>query len=475
MTVDGADTAAHSAPDRRLAADALLAGGTLVTMDSRRRIVTDGALAFRGDRLVFVGKRSEAERRVDARETIDASRFVITPGFIDAHIHITGDPLTRGYVPDEIDADFGEKLTRWVIPRFEAHTAGDERLSARFAALQMLKNGTTCFLEAGTVRHLDAVVEGLEDMGIRGRVGAWVEGRSNDPATAAAAIDAAIRLLEDEVARYPADRGATIAAWPILIGHTTNPDEVWLAAKALADANAIGVSAHMSPHTTDAEWFLKHTGRRPMNHLASIGALGSNVCLTHAVHIDSEELQSLADTGTNVIHCPLAALRNASGITAAGRFPEMAAAGMNLCLGTDGDMSDLTHTMKTAAAIFKDARRDAGVFSAYDVLTMATLNAARALRLEHEIGSLEAGKKADFLLHDTDRPEWRPVLNVVNQLVNCADGRGVHSVWVDGVRLVDNYRATMLDETALYARAQSAAEAIAGRSGIPMLCPWPIE
>ena len=97
------------------------------------------------------------------------------------------------------------------------------------------------------------------------------------------------------------------------------------------------------------------------------------------------------------------------------------------------------------------------------------------MRLEHEIGSLEAGKKADFLLHDTDRPEWRPVLNVVNQLVNCADGRGVHSVWVDGVRLVDNYRATMLDETALYARAQSAAEAIAGRSRIPMLCPWPIE
>ena len=475
MTVDGADAAAHTAPDRRLAADALLVGGTLVTMDSRRRIVTDGALAFRGNRLVFVGKRIEAERRVDARETIDASRFVITPGFIDAHVHITGDPLTRGYVPDEIDADFGEKLTRWVIPRFEAHTAADERLSARFAALQMLKNGTTCFLEAGTVRHLDAVVEGLEDMGIRGRVGAWVEGRSNDPANASAAIDAAIRMLEDEVARYPADRGARIAAWPILIGHTTNPDEVWLAAKSLADANAIGVSAHMSPHTTDAEWFLKHTGRRPMNHLAGIGALGSNVSLTHAVHIDGEELRSLAETDTNVIHCCLAALRNASGITTAGHFPEMAAAGINLCLGTDGDMSDLAHTMKTAAAVFKDAHRDAGVFSAYDVLTMATLNAARALRLEHEIGSLEAGRKADFVLHDTDRPEWRPVLNVVNQLVNCTDGRGVHSVWVDGVRLVDNYHATMLDEAALYARVQSAAEAVTGRSGVPMICPWPVE
>ena len=475
MTVDATDTARDDAADAGLAADTLLSGGTLVTMDGRRRIIRDGALAFRGDRLVFVGKRIEAERRVDARETIDASRFVITPGLIDAHIHITGDPLTRGYVPDEIEAGFGEKLTRWVIPRFEAHTAGDERLSAQFAALQMLKSGTTCFLEAGTIRHLDAVVEALEDLGIRGRVGAWVEGRSNDPASASAAIDTAIRLLEDEVARYPADRGARIAAWPILIGHTTNPDEVWLAAKSLADANAIGVSAHMSPHASDAEWFLEHTGRRPISHLAGMGALGSNVSLTHAVHIDKEELRCLADTETNVIHCSLAALRNASGVTSAGLFPEMAKAGINLCLGTDGDMSDLTHTMKTAAAIFKDARRDASVFSAYDTLTMATLNAARALRLEHEIGSLEAGRKADFVLHDTDRPEWRPVLSVVNQLVNCADGRGVHSVWVDGVRLVDNYRATMLDEAALYARAQSAGEAIAARSGVPMICPWPVE
>ena len=464
-----------STQQRRTAADTLLTGGTLITMDGRRRIVTDGALAIRGDRILFVGKRTEAEGLIRARQIIDASHFVITPGFIDAHIHITGDPLTRGYVPDEIDAGFGEKLSRWVIPRFEAHTDDDERLSAQFAALQMLKSGTTCFLEAGTVRHLDAVVEGLQSTGIRGRVGTWVEGRSNDPATASAAIGDAIRLLEDEVARYPSGKDARIAAWPLLVGHTTNPDEVWLAAKSLADAHGVGVSAHISPQTTDVDWFLEHRGRRPIAHLAAIGALGSNVSLTHAVHTDGEELRCLAETKTNVIHCSLAALRNASGITTAGRFPEMARAGINLCLGTDGDLPDLMHVMKTVAAIFKDARRDASLFSAYDALTMATLNAARALRLEHEIGSLEAGKKADFLLHDTDRAEWRPLLNPVNQLVNCADGRGVHSVWVDGVRLLDNHRATMLDETALYARVQTAAEAIAARSGVPRICPWPVE
>ena len=462
-------------PPNRETADTLLTGATLVTMDGERRIVRDGALAVRGDRLVFAGRRSEAERRFNARETIDARRFVITPGFIDAHIHITGDPLTRGYVPDEIDVGFAEKLSRWVIPRFMAHTAEDERLSAQLAAVQMLKSGSTCFLEAGTVRHLDAVVDGLESTGIRGRVGAWVEGRCSDPMEKTAAIDAAIRILEDEVARYPAAEGARIAAWPLLVGHTTNPDEVWLAAKSLADANGLGVSAHMSPHPTDAQWFLENTGQRPIAHLAAIGALGDNVAVTHAVHIDEQELRCLAETATNVIHCSLAALRNASGITVAGLFPEMARSGINLCLGTDGDMPDLMHVMKTVAAVFKDARQDAGMFSACDALTMATLNAAAALRLGDEISSLEAGKKADFVLHDTHRPEWRPVHNVVNQLVNSADGRGVHSVWVDGVRLVDNHRCTMLDEEALYAKAQAAGEAIVKRSGIPPVCPWPVE
>lgn len=463
------------APAARVRADTLLVGGTLVTMDAQRRIVRDGALALRGDRLVFVGKRSAAERRVAASQTIDASQFVLTPGFIDAHIHITGDPLTRGHVPDEIDVGFAEKLNQWVIPRFLAHTEADERTSAQLAALQMLKSGTTCFLEAGTIRHLDAVVDGLESMGIRGRVGTWVEGQSSDPAGQPDAIDTAIRQLQDEVARYPARDGARIAAWPLLIGHTTNPDEVWLAAKSLADANRLGVSAHMSPHGTDAQWYLAQTGQRPITHLAAIGALGANVSLTHAVHIDEHELQWLAKTGTNVIHCALAALRNANGISIAGRFPEMAQAGINLALGTDGDMPDLMHTMKTVASIFKDARQDPGMFSAPEALTMATLNGARALRLEREIGALEVGRKADFVLHDTDRPEWRPVLNVVNQLVNSADGRGVHSVWVDGVRLVDNYHATLLDEQELYNRAQVAAEAVVNRSGIAPASPWPIE
>ena len=451
-------------------ADTLIKGAVIVTQDEQRRIIRDGALAIRGDRIAAVGTRAELEDKVNAASVIDGRRFVITPGFIDAHIHITGDPLTRGYVPDDISDAFGDTLRRWVIPRYLAHTPADERLSARLAAVEMLRAGTTCFLEAGTVRYLDEVVEGLEQAGIRARVGAWVEGRAFAPEDDERELTGkAVRVLEQEVARYPADSGEKIAAWPILIGHSTNSDGVWKAAKEIADANKLGVSAHMSPYRTDPGWYLENLGRRPIEHLAEIGVLGDNLCLTHLVHIDDSEAALLAETRTNAIICPFAALKGAFGISALGRYPELAEVGMNIALGTDGYGSDLMQKMALASGLFKDARQDTKTFPARQALEMATLNGARALQMPDEIGSLVAGRKADFVLHDTDRPEWRPVLNVLQQLVWCADGRSVHSVWVDGVRVVENYRHTLIDEDELYAAAQVASEAIIKRSGIPVV------
>ena len=449
-------------------ADTLITGAAIVTQDEERRIIRDGALAIRGDRIAAVGTRAELEDKVNAASVIDGRRFVITPGFIDAHIHITGDPLTRGYVPDDISDAFGDTLRRWVIPRYLAHTPADERLSARLAAVEMLRAGTTCFLEAGTIRYLDEVAEGLVEAGIRGRIGAWVEGRAFNPEDdEAELIGRAIRLLEQEVERFPADSGEKIAAWPILIGHSTNTDEVWKAAKALADANGLGVSAHMSPYRADPDWYLDNLGQLPVEHLAEIGVLGDNLCLTHLVHIDHHEAALLTESRTNAILCPFAALKGAFGISALGRTPEMAQAGMNIALGTDGYGSDLMQKMALAAVLFKDARQDTKIFPAGQALDMATLNGAKALQMPDEIGSIAPGKKADFVLHDTDRPEWRPLLNVLQQLVWCADGRGVHSVWVDGVRVVENYRHTLVDEDELYAAAQAAGEAIIRRSGIP--------
>ncbi|CAN5230447.1 amidohydrolase [soil metagenome] len=475
-TVIVMENSASAQPPRAI--DLLIRGAMIVTLDAGRRILKDGSLAVDGDRIVAVGPREELEGRFEPRRMVDGRGFVVTPGFVNGHIHVTGEPLTRGFVPD--DSGFSENVFEWLIPNCFAHTADDERLSAQVSSLDMLRNGTTTFLEAGTLLHLDAAVEGLESMGIRGRVGQWTQDRAFGPDDdQTALIDKAIRGLADQVSRYPVATGKRIAAWPCLIGHSINTDEVWKAAKLIADASGTGITAHMSPAIVDAEWFLANTGRRPIEHLEHLGVLGSNLSLTHVVHIDDNEVRALADSGTNVTHCPLSALKGAYGATSVGKFPELADAGVNIMLGTDGNnngnSTDLMRCIYLAAAIHKDARRDPKRFPAHQVLEMATVNAARALQMSDQIGSLEPGKKADFVLHDTNRPEWRPLFNVVNQLVWSADGRGVHSVWVDGVRVVQNYRSTMIDEDELLARAQVAGEAIIARSGLPLRSVWPVS
>ncbi len=457
-------------------ADLLISGATLITMNAERQVIADGAIAIAGDRIVAVGKREALTRSVVAREVIDGRRFVVTPGFVDAHIHITGDPLTRGFARGGPDDTWSDKLQKWVIPIFKAQTAADERLSAQCAALAMIRYGTTCFVEAGTVLQLDAVMEGLDESGIRGRVGEWVEGRAFNPADDQAKVSAAaIAILESEVERYP-DRGGDtrLAAWPLLVGHSTNSDDVWRAAKALADQHGLRVSAHMSPRAGDPEWFLARYNRRPLEHLADIDVLGETVMLTHLANIDQSELDLLVQSGAGAIHCPHAAFQGGFGLTHIGLFPEMLDRGVNLMLGTDGMAADILSSGRLMASVFRDARWDQELIPATTVLEMAILNPARAMGMADQIGSLDPGKKADLVLHDTDLPEWGPVFDAVGQLAFSAPSSGVHSVWIDGVRVLDDGRATQLDEEKVLADARQAGREVIARTGLPTRTPWPV-
>ena len=149
--------------------DLLIKGWYVVTMNETRDIISDGAVAIRGNTIVDVGKASDLEQRYTAAETIGGDRFVVTPGMINSHIHVTGEPLTRGYVPD--DTPFEENVFMWLCPLYSVYTAEEERVSGQLASVEMLKSGTTTFLEAGTIRFLDEVVDGLTEVGMRGRVG----------------------------------------------------------------------------------------------------------------------------------------------------------------------------------------------------------------------------------------------------------------------------------------------------------------
>lgn len=457
--------------------DLIIDGWQVVTMNEHRDIIRNGAVAIRDGRIVAVDKASVVHAEHSAERTIGGDRFVVTPGMVNSHIHVTGEPLTRGYVPD--DTPFVENVFMWLCPLYSVYTAEEERLSSQLAAVEMLKSGTTSFLEAGTIRFLDEVVDGLREVGIRGRVGRWVWDLPPEPSVYQQATDEAVEHLRRQLDRYPAGPDDRVGAWSILVGHTTCSDPLWLAARELATERGTGFSFHMSPAMLDPEGFVAEFGQRPMVHLAELGVLGPDVVMTHCVQVDDREVAIIAETGAHVAHCPTTALKVSYGVTQVGKMPEMAMAGINVAIGTDGNnasnYSDLMRATYLVAGLFKDARQDPQMFPAETAYEMATLGGAKALQLDAHVGSLEVGKHADVVLHDTDRPEWRPLLNVMNQLVWSADGRGVHTVVVGGDVVVEDGRMTTVDESALYAQAQQMGEAITTRSGLPDKAKFPVR
>ena len=456
--------------------DTLIVGSQVVTMNPTRDVIRHGAVAIRGNEIVDVGKQSDLEALYSATNTVGGDRFVVTPGMVNTHIHITGEPLTRGYVPD--DTPFEENVFMWLCPLYSVYTAEEERLSAQLAAVEMLKSGTTSFLEAGTIRFLDEVIDGLVEVGIRGRVGNWIWDLPPEPDVYKQDTDAAIDMMQQQLVDHAKDADDRVGAWSILVGHTTASDPLWKAARELATEHGTGMSFHMSPAKLDPEGFVAEFGQRPMIHLAELGILGPDVAMTHCVQIDDQELAVMAQTGVNVAHCPTTALKVSYGVTQVGKFPEMVQMGMNVSIGTDGNnasnYSDLMRATYLVAGLFKDARQDPQMFPAEMAYEMATLGGAKTMQMEDSIGSLEVGKRADVVLHDTDRPEWRPLLNVANQLVWSADGRGVHTVFVDGVKVVEAGLMTTIDEGTFYDRCQRAGEAITARSGLPDKAKWPV-
>src|SRR6266498_3393722 len=264
---------------------------------------------------------------------IDGSRFVVVPGMVNTHIHITGEPLTRGYVPD--DTTFEENVFGWLCPLYAAHEAEDERTSAQLAAAEMLRSGTTTFLEAGTVWYLDAVVDGLAEIGIRARVGRWTWDRPPEPAKYQQSTDDAIANLEHVLETYRSAADDRIRGWSMLIGHTTCTDELWKGAKELAHRYATGLNFHMAPAAMDPAGYLEEFGERPVTHLDGLGVLDERTMLVHCVHVDDDEVAILGRRRCNVAHCPTTALKVAYGITQIGHMPELVKAGANVCIGTD--------------------------------------------------------------------------------------------------------------------------------------------
>jgi 5-methylthioadenosine/S-adenosylhomocysteine deaminase len=440
-------------------ADLLLEHGLLVTMDPDRRVFADGAIAIRDGAIADIGPASEVGQRWRAKQVVDLHGDVALPGLVNAHVHLTGMDLFPGLEP--ADSPVAEHLSRWAIPSHVHNTPDDERATARFVAVQMLHQGITSFIEAGTIRFPEAVLDGLSDLGLRGVIGTWTCDRWAEPPEFAADTQTAIRRMH--AALDLTSKESRVRVWPTLIGHTACSDELWRAAADAARARDSHWSFHMSPGPGDSDFFRVHTGRDPLVHLETLGVLDERAVVTHALYVSDAEVDALNRSGATVALCPAGNLHLASGLTRASRHMQME----RVALGTDSPHNfPFLHTAGLACSLFGDMHRDRARLLPERALEWLTLAGARAFGAADRIGSLEVGKRADVAVFEV----LRPMYNVVNAVVHHATtGRAVH-VFIDGDHVVRN--GQIAAEAGVVAAAAAAGERVLQRAGMPTRTGW---
>jgi cytosine/adenosine deaminase-related metal-dependent hydrolase len=268
-------------------------------------------------------------------------------------------------------------------------------------------------------------------------------------------------------------------AWAMPFSPETCSADLLRGVKRVADEHGTGLTLHHGSGPEVRREYLARHGLTPTAYLESLGVLGPNVLLSHALGLDDAEVECLARTDTAVAMCPVMAAKAGRGVHAHGRMPELLLKGVRIALGTDSPNNsnhlDLVRAMNMAAIQYKDARQDLRQIPAETALELATLRGAQALGLGAELGSIEPGKRADLVLFDTQRPEWQALFNPVNNLVYNADGRSVHTVIVDGRVVVDAYRQSFVDEGRLFARVEEIGERLQARTGVRFpRSRWPI-
>jgi len=468
---------------------------SVLTLDSRRRILEHHSLLIDEGVITDIGPTAEMDTRHLAacrtRGTIvEADGRLVVPGYVNTHVH-TFEHLSRGLIPDDLST-FAWAVT-YARPFYAALTEEEAYIAARLACLEMLRNGTTCFVDANilvSLGHVDAVAQAITESGMRAVLGRGVFDRMPKEMVDAMApalrervlspsADAALREVEALLGRWTSSAGGRIRAWATIYGlFPYCSDELFVGLRTLAVRHGVGMAFHIASSIEEARAVEARVGAWPITHLDRLGVLGPNLLLTHCTAVTDREVEILAERGTKVAYCPGAALRLAKGTTRIGKIPEMLAAGVTVSLGADGVSSsgsfDHARLMSLVAGLFKDARMDPAMIPAETALEMATLQGARAVLWDDVLGSVEIGKRADLVLYDLDRPEWVPRHDLVRNLVYCADGRSVATVLVDGRIVYDGGRASGIDPGKAIAEAQAAGERIARRIGLDPRTRWPI-
>lgn len=458
----------------------LIENGLVVTMDPERRVIVDGAVAVEDGVIVDVGKTSELRGEYGSDEALDASRKIVMPGLVNAHSHLFA-MFSRGLGADGSRGRAREaREYSWDIERLSLLDKEKCYTSAALAALEMVRSGITTTQDSHYINFhadaIDGVAEAVVDSGMRvvlGR-GCW-DAPGLAPPESTEDVSRAVRETERFIRRWGGAGGGRVKVRVETSMLAQCTDEMFLATKDLAMRLGVGWATHLqyrlATSMTDPRRDDPALGRyngRAVEYMEDLDVLGPASLLIHCTHVEGKEIRILARTGTPVAHCPIANAWGGNPVVTP--VPTMLERGVTVGLGTDSvatnDSLDLFQAMKFCALIHKVNMGTSAAMTAEKVLEMSTIDAAKALGLASEVGSLEVGKNADIILLDMDSPGMVPSFNPVKNLVYGLGGGGaVDTVIIDGETVIEDGEIRTLDETEIYRRAEEVGRDLLRKLG----------
>jgi 5-methylthioadenosine/S-adenosylhomocysteine deaminase len=452
----------------------------LVTVDASRRIVRDGAVAIENSRISAVGKTSEISAD-GFDQVIDGKGKMVLPGLFDTHIH-NAQQLGRGLGDEAYSGP--ERLFRrlWVV---EAHMdRGDALCAARLAQVEMLRAGITCFADPGNYFATETA-QAVKESGMRGMIARTVfdmgqTAMGNLPKGFFEPTEDALGRADDMVQEYNGALDGRLKAWFSMRVPVACSDDLLRRLGKLAEKRGVGIIGHACENRDEVVASHLKYGMGDVTRLEKLGLLAQNLLLLHMGWIDAKELFLLQKRDVKISLAPAASMHQAMGNMSHGKAPEMLELGIAVSLGSDAAMSgnflDVIRQSFLVVGGYHEARLDPKLMRPEVAVEMMTLNGARCMLWDDELGSIQVGRKADLTVLDIMRPEWQPVHNPIANLVYCAHGGCADMVIVDGKILMQNGKVLTMNEQDLIEEARDRAESLARRAGLTDVAKsiWPM-
>lgn len=466
--------------DRPIEVDLLIRHGYVITMDDDDVVYPDGAIAIRGHDIAAVGDDADIARRYRASHEIDAGGAPVHPGLVETHVH-PAYHLFRGIIADDVPED--EMFSGFTRAYLDSVTEHEEFLAVQLAAIEMVRNGTTCFLEAGSVFAPDAAARAATGVGIRAILAdpflmdqpdGFIWDMNGPAATEARSsrepqnLDQALAIVGGQLWRND-DPDALVTGHIALRGLGTASPDLIRHSKQLADRHGAILNMHHAYAASDHEGVRRMFGTDPVLGLEALGVVDASLLLSHANLLSDREVDVLIATGASLAWAPAASMIWGHSIVLSSKHARFWRAGGSLGFGSDSsnwsNVFDVFRQAQLAILLSRTLEGDRSALGSIDALRIATIGGARAVGLGDRIGSIVPGKRADIVIHRADRPELVPALDPVRNLVYAAGSRTIRSVIIDGRVVLRDDQLTGVDERAALAAVEEAARTLVARTG----------